>query len=127
MKLPVALSLLLLITALGWTACSDDSKTNWLEQANCAGIDADSNTYGLSVKTVLDVSCALSGCHDAATASSGVNLSTYAGAKAAFESGNALCAINHGDGCLEMPQGGAKLPGATINVLACWAKNGYKQ
>ncbi len=126
MKFPVALSLLLLITALGWTACSDD-QPNWLDQANCAGIDANVNTYNQTIKTVLDVTCALSGCHDAATASNGVNLSTYAGAKAAFEDGNGLCAINHGDDCFQMPKGGAKLPDATINLLACWAKNGYKQ
>lgn len=126
MKLPIALSLLFLIAALGWTACGDDTP-NWLDQANCTGIDAVANTYNLNVKAVLDATCALSGCHDAGTASKGINLSTYAGAKAAFEDGDALCAINHGDGCAPMPNGGIKLPDATINLLACWAKNGYKQ
>lgn len=127
MKLPLAASLLLLIAALGWAGCDDKKTVNWLDQANCTGIDAAANTYDLSVKTVLNATCALSGCHDAATASNGVNLSTYLGAKAAFEDGNALCAINHGDDCFQMPKGGSKLPQATINILACWAKNGYKQ
>ncbi len=126
MKLPLAISLLFLIAALGSSGCGDD-EVNWLEQANCTGIDVDLNTYDLAVKAVLDASCALGGCHDAATQSNGVNLSTYLGAKAAFENGSALCAINHGDDCFLMPKGGAKLPSATINLLACWAKNGYKQ
>lgn len=127
MKFPVALSLFSLIVLLGWTSCKDNNKTNWLDQADCTGIDANLNTYNLSVKAILDVTCALSGCHDAATQSNGVNLSTYLGARAAFETGPALCAINHGSECLDMPKGGSKLPAATINTLACWAKNGYKE
>lgn len=126
MKLYLALSLLLLISALGTIGCGDD-EVNWLEQANCSGIDVNTNTYNLAVKTVLNASCALSGCHDAATKSSGIDLSTYASAKTAFESSKALCSINHGDDCLPMPQGGVKLPTATVNILACWAKNGYKE
>lgn len=127
MKLPVALSLLLLLlVALSWTACGDEN-VNYLDQANCTGIDANQNTYNLSVKAILDATCALSGCHDAATQSNGVNLTTYAGARAAFEDGPAICAIFRGNDCVQMPKGGAKLPQATLNLLGCWAKNGYKE
>ncbi len=125
MKLPVAMSLLLLITALGWTAC--DGEENYLDRANCNGIDADLNTYNLRIKDILNTSCALSGCHDAATQSNGHNLSTYTGARAVFESGPGLCAIYHGEDCEPMPKGGTKLNNATLDFIACWAKNGYKE
>ena len=127
MKLPVVVSLFSLAALLAWAGCNGSSDPNWLEQANCTGIDASTNTYNLTVKVILDNTCALSGCHDAATQSRGINLSNYAGARAAFETGPALCAINHGDECLHMPKNGAKLPDVTINRLACWAKNGYKE
>ncbi|MCC6459575.1 MAG: hypothetical protein IT260_03825 [Saprospiraceae bacterium] len=126
MKLPIALSLFLVILGLGWAGCGSKDE-NWLDKANCTGIDAANNTYNLSVKNILNVTCAISGCHDAATQSNGVNLSTYAGARAAFEDGAALCAINHGSDCEHMPKNGSKLSDATINTLACWAKNGYKE
>lgn len=129
MKRSITLSLILCLLILfpGWSGCKkNDDNPDYLN-VDCTGIDANQNTYNLSIKAILDVTCALSGCHDAATQSMGVNLSTYAGAKTAFESNKALCAINHGSGCQPMPKNGAKLPVGVINILSCWAKNGYKQ
>lgn len=114
--------------ALAWAGCKkDDNKRDYLAEADCTQIDPIANTYTFAVKAVLDAGCATGGCHDAATKSNGVDLSTYAAAKASFETQDVLCAINHGEGCEPMPKGGAKLPQVTLNVLACWAKNGYPQ
>lgn len=115
-----------LIALLAWAGCAQNNDNPDYLNVDCTGIDADQNTYGLTIKAFLDATCALSGCHDAATQSNGVNLSSYAGARAAFESGKALCAINHGNGCQPMPKNGSKLPEGAILVLECWAKNGYK-
>ena len=46
---------------------------------DCGGV---APTYNSDVKPILNASCAKSGCHDAITVQSGVNLSTYAGASA---------------------------------------------
>lgn len=129
MKLPIALSLVFtLILALGSVGCKkDDNKRDYLAEADCSQVDPIANTYTFAVSAVLNGSCALGGCHDAATQSNGIDLSTYTTAKAAFQTKNVLCAINHGDGCEPMPKGGSKLPAVSINILACWAKNGYKE
>jgi len=129
MKLSIASSLLIAcIVALSWAGCSKDSQNpDYIADANCSAVVANTNTYTLAIKDIMDNSCALGGCHDSATKSEGVDLSTYAGTKTAFESQNLLCAVNHGSGCEPMPKGSSKLPQATLDQLACWAKNGYVQ
>lgn len=128
MKLPIAfLTALTLLLSLGWASCEKESKRDYLAEADCSNIDPIANTYTFAVKNILDNTCALSGCHDAATKSNGNDFSTYATAKVAFQTQDVLCAINHGEGCEPMPKGGTKLPTLTLNVLACWAKNGYPE
>lgn len=123
----VSLTALTLLLALSWAACKKDSKRDYLAEADCSAIDPIANTYTFAVKNILDNSCALGGCHDAVTQQNGINLSTFVTAKAAFQTQDVLCAINHGEDCEPMPDGGAKLPELQINVLACWAKNGYPE
>lgn len=103
------------------------SGNNYLDQADCTGVDAAQNTYTKTVKAILDSECASSGCHDAVYQRSGVDLSTYAKAKNAFQNTNCLCTIHHGSECKPMPDGGAKLSDATIQKIDCWAKNGYAE
>lgn len=120
------ISVLISVLLLALIGCSkDDKNPDYIKEANCATVNADSNTYTLFVRGVMNASCATGGCHDASTASSGVNLSNYAGVKKAFESQNLLCSVNHGKGCSPMPKGGAKLSANVLNRLACWARNGY--
>ncbi len=107
-------------------SCSKESKNpDYIKEANCAAVDPSTNTYTAFVRSVMNASCALGGCHDASTKSSGVDLSNYAGVRKAFESQNFLCAVNHGNGCSAMPKGGLKLSADLLNRLACWARNGY--
>lgn len=94
---------------------------------DCTTVNQAANTYNLQVKTILDNSCASVGCHDALFASSGVNLATYDGSKAAFQNSDVLCTVKHGQGCLPMPQGAPKLADSLITYLQCWAENNYPQ
>lgn len=115
-----------LLVALGGLGCGkDDKNPDYINEANCTSVDAATNTYALAIKTIMDNSCALGGCHDAGTKSEGVDLSNYAGTKKAFESQDLLCSVNHGKDCSAMPKGGLKLSSDVLNRLACWAKNGY--
>lgn len=104
----------------------DDNSNKYTDAANCTGLTSALNNYSLTVKPILDLNCAASGCHDSGTASGNMILSDYANAKKAFVDGNALCSINH-DGCEPMPQGSDKLDATTLNLLACWVKNGAPQ
>lgn len=125
MKLKIAITAFSMAALV--VACSKESGKDYLKEVNCMGIDAASNTYATTVKPIMESSCAFGGCHDAATRSSGVDLSDYAATRQAFEKKSVLCSINHGSECSRMPKGGAKLPAETIRLLSCWAKNGYAE
>ncbi|MBK6571330.1 MAG: hypothetical protein IPG21_02425 [Saprospiraceae bacterium] len=118
------LSALILIAGLILTiaSCTDDSGSS----NDCAGIVA---TYSTTVKSVLDASCALTGCHSGANPANGFNFSNYAGAKSvATTSGEKiLCAINQSGNCSPMPKGGSKLEATTIKLITCWVDAGAPQ
>ncbi len=105
----------------------EDSNSQYLDNADCSTVDATNNTYTKEIKRILDNSCATSGCHDAKSKEDGIDLSTYANSKSAFENKDCLCTIHHGSGCDPMPRGSAKLSDATIQLIDCWVKNGYKE
>jgi len=113
-------------------ACKKESKpttsaADYIANANCTGIDSSQNRYTNSVKSILDANCGSSGCHNASSAQSGVDLSTYGAAKTAFQNRPVLCSVHHGSGCQPMPQGSGQLSQSDINKLNCWARNGYLQ
>lgn len=122
---PVLLSLVFILTVI--SCVKDTTNSDYLDNADCSGIDTDANTYTKSIKAILDTHCATSGCHDAFAQSEGVDLSDYANAKNGFENQDCLCSIHHGSGCTPMPEGASKLSDAIIQKLDCWAKNGYLQ
>lgn len=119
-----ALSLALVVVLL---ACDNTTPpVDYLNAANCTSIVDSTNTYNKAIKAIMTANCATSGCHSAASATDGINLSTYAETKKVFDKGNGLCSIHHGTGCSQMPKGG-KLSDSDINKIDCWAKNGYKE
>ncbi|MBK7148157.1 MAG: hypothetical protein IPH78_04855 [Bacteroidetes bacterium] len=120
------LPIVLLLTVLGIESCSQD-KAALPTTIDCTGVDAATNTYNLAIKPVLDFHCAYSGCHDAASNSSNVNLEGYAAAKNSFETKDALCTVKHESGCSPMPQAAPKLADSLITRIQCWAENGYPQ
>lgn len=100
---------------------------DYAAEADCSGIADSSNRYTNSIKALVDLKCATSGCHDATSAEQGIDMSTYAGTKSAFQNHNGLCAVHHGNDCQPMPQNGAQLSDAELKKLDCWVQNGYMQ
>ena len=91
---------------------------------DCAGLTP---TYTADIKPILDNSCAKSGCHDAATAEHGVNLSTYASASSVSQETRFLGVIQHKKGYPKMPDDGPKLPASQVELLTCWVQAGSPQ
>lgn len=102
------------------SACKKES----IKQYDCTGV---SPTYTNAVQTILNTSCAISGCHNAATQAEGINLSSYTGAKNAASSDRFLGSIQHISGYKPMPQNGNQLPESSIKTLSCWVQNGVPE
>lgn len=80
-------------------------------------------TYTADVAPIFNASCANAGCHNSG---SGVgSLANYTDAKAYTQTGKVLKAIKHQSGAKPMPQGGSKLPDATIAKVEQWIADGY--
>jgi hypothetical protein len=105
--------------------CSKNQADDYTSNVDCTNVVAATNTYDGSIKTIVDASCAYTGCHSASSAESGVDLSTYAKVKDEFTNGNSLCTIYHD--CEAMPKGTAKLSDAIITQITCWVKEGCPQ
>jgi cytochrome c553 len=88
---------------------------------DCTGVTP---TYTTGVRTILDASCAKSGCHDAITQEQGMDFSSYDNAKVASQNGRFVGAIQHKGGFIAMPQNAAKLSDDKIQQLTCWVENG---
>ena len=111
-------------------SCTKD-KTSTGPVVDCTGVNAAKNTFALNIKNnITDVYCNYAPCHDAGTASGGIDMSTYTGVVNAFKNttgtGSAVCAISNG-GCELMPKGGPALPDSLIKQMKCWQANGYPQ
>ncbi|MSQ79528.1 MAG: hypothetical protein EXR21_07625 [Flavobacteriaceae bacterium] len=119
-------SILIAATLLISIACNKGKNNNaeYMAACDCTGL---APSYNANIKPLYDLKCATSGCHNAATAKSGLKLDTYQNAKDGFAANNTLCAVNQGSGCGHMPLGGVKLTEAEIKNITCWAKNGFPQ
>jgi len=108
-------------TGLAMTGCYND---NYEELYPSGGCDISNTTYAATISKITQQNCALSGCHDAATASSGVVLETYAGLKAIVDDGRLIKVVNHESGVSPMPKNAAQLDACTISKLQTWVNNG---
>lgn len=113
--LPAAL--LLVVSGCYW----DKAEKLYPAPATC---NTDSVTYSGTVKAILSQHCALSGCHNAATASGGVVLEALSGAQAVAKNGSLLGAINHDPAYVAMPQNAPKLDDCTIRQISKWVADG---
>lgn len=103
-------------------SCTSSNNADFAASAVCNGATP---TYTGEIATILNNSCATSGCHNASSASSGINLSTYTTASSQFRNNsNNLASIHHASGVKSMPRGSAMLSEAIINKLDCWVKGG---
>ena len=98
--------------------------------SNCTSVSTDDLTlitpisvaYRANVKSIIDQSCATSGCHNAATNTSGLTLETYAQVKNAFQNKNALGRMESTTN--SMPPTG-NLPNTSIEMIKKWRDQGY--
>lgn len=118
-----SLSLLLGVASCG----KDNTNADYTANADCSAIVSADNTYNNSIKAIIDANCATAGCHNAFTATEGIDMSDYAKTKNVFENKPALCSIHHGSGCEPMPDNLPKLSDAIINKIDCWVKSGYPE
>ena len=108
------------ILSISMFSCTNDSTPD-LSNVDCAGITP---TYTSEIRSILNQSCALSGCHTSSSANAGIDLSSYAASKSATQKSKFLPSIRHESGAEPMPVGAAKLDDATILTIECWIKNG---
>ncbi|MBK8052910.1 MAG: hypothetical protein IPK35_06430 [Saprospiraceae bacterium] len=102
--------------------CTKDSTTE--SNASCSTVVS---TYTNNVATIMNASCASAGCHSASTKAAGYDLSSYNGTKSGAANSKFLKSIKHESGADKMPQGGSKLPDASIKLIECWIANGTPQ
>jgi hypothetical protein len=106
-------------------SCTKD-KTKSAAPPDCTGVIDSVNNYHDTISYILNNYCAYSPCHDAGTASLGVNLSTYSTTVDAFKNKNLLCSVQW-SGCIQMPYQMRQLDSTYIKYMVCWAANGYPQ
>lgn len=112
------------LPALIFISCYKDNKEDMYGLGIGNDCDTTDVTFSATISPVLQSKCATSGCHDAGTQSSGVNLSAYSGAKSIAVNGSLMQVINHASGYPAMPQGGAKLDDCTIAKIQKWVNDG---
>lgn len=102
------------------SSCTSTTTTT----TDCTGITP---TYTNDIASVMNNSCALSGCHNSSSKSAGIDLSTYDKVKTESAKSNFLKSIKHQSGVAAMPQGLSKLSDATILNIECWINNNWPQ
>ena len=90
---------------------------------NCSsGCDTTKFTFSAYINPILQNNCV--GCHNAATANGGVNLSNYINVKVNADNGKIYGAVAHLPGFKPMPQGGSQLSACNIRIIQKWIKSG---
>lgn len=90
------------------------------------GCDTANMTFA-KVQPIFNQSCALAGCHDAATKSFNHDLSNYNGVVTSVNTGRLLGAIRHETGFLQMPKGMPKMDDCKISQITAWVNAGMPQ
>lgn len=98
----------------------------WINQGAknnvCNGCDTTKFTYAAAVLPILQTSCI--GCHSAASAGGGIDLSIYAQVKTYALNGRLFGSINHDPGYSPMPKGIAAMPTCQILQIKKWIDAG---
>ena len=124
MKRWILFSSLVAVSVIFVSSCEKDN----IEDLTGGGNDTiDSN----AVYTYQDVAPLLSaysclGCHNAGSASGGVNLDGYQNVRTWAESGELMGAINWENGFTNMPPSGGQMTEADRYIIQNWIDNGYQ-
>ena len=89
---------------------------------DCQSVVAADNTYTKSLKSIVDASCATSGCHTQSDKAGGIMLHNYERVRSNFVSGKGLCSIKHR--CVPMPEDAPMLSASVIQKFECWVEAG---
>ncbi len=92
---------------------------------DCTGIVSTENTYNKGIKSIIDASCATSGCHSEKDKAGGILLHNYDRVKSNFVTGKGLCSIKHK--CIPMPEDEPMLSANIIKKIECWVESGAPQ
>lgn len=87
-----------------------------------SGCDTTNVAYSTHIKPLIQNNC--QGCHSGTNAGGGIQLVTYADAKAIADNGQFKGVIEHLSGYSPMPQNGAKLTDCQISMVNIWLNNG---
>jgi len=105
-----------LLVSVIFVACNKD------DEDPCDTTDV---TYTNDVASILNASCAVSGCHvDGNEANAFFSLESYEQAKTAAGFGKMVGAISHEDGFTAMPYGSDKLEQCSIDKISAWIEDG---
>lgn len=104
-------------------SCYNDKEDQLYPQPT-GGCDTTNVTFATDIQAIGTNSCAFGGCHDAATKSSGYDLTTYAGFKLAVDNNRLLGSINRDNGFSAMPKGMNKLGDCEIAKITAWVNAG---
>lgn len=112
------------MTALSSTQIEKIQK--WISQGAvnnvCDQCDTTNFKFATAIKPIMDNKCV--GCHNAASLGGNVDLSSYAGIKAAAVSGKLYGSVTWSNGISAMPKGGVKMPSCEIVQIKKWIDAG---
>jgi hypothetical protein len=100
--------------------CYKDNKESMFPTTGIC--DTTNVTWGKDIQAIVNTSCAISGCHNAA-ASGGYNLSNFAGVKMMVDNKRFVAVLELGT----MPKGAPPLDTCTINKVRSWIGKGALQ
>lgn len=116
MKLYTILACLLAVMLVG---CGDEEGEMPTTIITC---DTEDITYTNTVASLINGSCAISGCHVANTST--FPIENYDQALAAADMGRMVGALNRESGFSQMPRGAAKLDQCVIDQVEAWIEDG---
>lgn len=103
------------------SGCYTDNEEDLYPASTC---NLTTVTFATTIKPIIEANCISSGCHDAATASNGYDLTTYAGVKLSVDNNKMLGVINHSSGFSAMPKNAAMLSQCNLDQIKKWVDDG---
>lgn len=121
--LPIVLAVL---SVFATQSCYYDVESELYPTTGTTTCDSSTAKFATFVSPLIASKCATSGCHNATTASAGVNLDGYTNIKNYISRSSAVFfgSIKHTAGFSSMPQGGSKLAACDITKLQLWVNAG---
>jgi len=105
--------------------CYNDSREDlYPTPSGGSGCDTANITYSGFIAPLMQQTCAISACHDNATASLDIVLDNYSGVREIALNGRMMGAITHTNGFYPMPKDGNQLDACTISKIRTWVNAG---